>query len=135
MAGDSGGAYGVERLYDDRLTGADGRPLDVASIAGVAAAQGDVAVSDYGGLAVPPLRLTIDAELQRQVEIELNAARLANDAKSVSAIVMDPYTGAILASASVPGLRRQRLWPRSPRRTRASSATASSATSTSPARS
>ena len=51
---------------------------------------------------MPPLRLTIDARLQRQVEIELNAARLANDAKSVSAIVMDPYTGAILASASVP---------------------------------
>ncbi len=102
MAGDSGGAYGVERLYDARLTGADGRPLDVASIAGVAAAQGDVAVSDYGGLAVPPLRLTIDARLQRQVEIEINAARLANDAKSVSAIVMDPHTGAILASASVP---------------------------------
>ena len=102
VAGDSGGAYGVERLYDARLTGADGRPLDVASIAGVAAAQGDVAVSDYGSLGVPPLRLTIDARLQRQVEIEINAARLANDAKSVSAIVMDPHTGAILASASVP---------------------------------
>ncbi len=102
VAGDSGGAYGVERLYESRLTGADGRPLDVASIAGVAAAQGDVAVSDYGSLAVAPLRLTIDAKLQRQVEIELNAARLANHAKSASAIIIDPNTGEILASASVP---------------------------------
>ena len=102
VAGDSGGAYGVERLYESRLTGTDDRSLDVASIAGAAAAAGDVTLTDLDGLQVPPLRLTIDARLQRQVEIELNAARLANDAKSVSAIVMDPYTGAILASASVP---------------------------------
>ncbi len=102
VAGDSGGAYGVERLYESRLTGTDGRSHDVASIAGAAAAAGDGALTDLGGLQVPPLRLTIDARLQRQVEIELNAARLANDAKSASAIVMDPYTGAILASASVP---------------------------------
>jgi cell division protein FtsI/penicillin-binding protein 2 len=102
VAGDSGGAYGVERLYESRLTGTDGRSLDVASIAGAAAAAGDVTLTDLDGLQVPPLRLTIDARLQRQVEIELNAARLANDAKSASAIVMDPYTGAILASASVP---------------------------------
>lgn len=102
VAGDSGGAYGVERLYESRLTGTDGRSPDVASIAGAAAAAGDATLTDLGGLQVPPLRLTIDARLQRQVEIELNAARLANDAKSASAIVMDPYTGAILASASVP---------------------------------
>ena len=102
VAGDSGGAYGVERLYESRLTGTDGRSVDVASIAGAAAAAGDVTLADLDGLQAPPLRLTIDARLQRQVEIELNAARLANDAKSASAIVMDPYTGAILASASVP---------------------------------
>ncbi len=102
VAGDSGGAYGVERLYESRLTGTDGGSVDVASIAGAAAAAGDVTLTDLDGLQVPPLRLTIDARLQRQVEIELNAARLANDAKSASAIIMDPYTGAILASASVP---------------------------------
>ena len=109
----------MERLYESRLTGADGRPLDVASIAGVAAAQGDVAVSDYGSLAVPPLRLTIDARLQRQVEIELNAARLANHAKSASAIVMDPNTGRDPGLGLRAGLRRQRLRPQSPRRIRA----------------
>ncbi len=107
VAGDSGGAYGVERLYDARLDGTTSEPVDVASIAGVAGASdgtdaAEGALADIEGLVVPPLRLTIDARLQRQVEIELNAARLANDAVSASAVVLDPYTGAILASASVP---------------------------------
>jgi cell division protein FtsI/penicillin-binding protein 2 len=107
VAGDSGGAYGVERLYDARLDGTAGKPADIASIAGMAdAVAGETpsvdALADIDGLVVPPLRLTIDARLQRQVEIELNTARLANDALSASAVVMDPYTGAILASASVP---------------------------------
>ena len=108
MAGDSGGAYGVERLYDDRLTGQDAATPKVASIAGLDTAfvntGGDGAGDDLGGLLeVPPLQLTIDAKLQRQLESELNTARIANQAKSVSGIIMDPHSGAILASASVPG--------------------------------
>jgi cell division protein FtsI/penicillin-binding protein 2 len=47
----------------------------------------------------PPLAMTIDHKLQRQLEKELNAARLTTGATSVSAIIMDPHTGAILASA------------------------------------
>jgi cell division protein FtsI (penicillin-binding protein 3) len=96
VAGDSGGAYGVERMYEARLSGeGQGGPL-VASIAG----PGDL--GDLGAIEMPPLQLTIDAKLQRQLESELNIARIADRAKSVSGIVMDPYSGAILASASVP---------------------------------
>jgi cell division protein FtsI/penicillin-binding protein 2 len=101
VAGDSGGAYGIERVYDDRLAGRVESPAKVASIADLDADPGSI--TDLDGLVVPPLRLTIDARFQRQVESELNTARIADQARSVSAVVMDPYTGAILASASVPG--------------------------------
>jgi len=100
VAGDSGGAAGVERLYDDRLSGHVASPA-VASIAGAASG---VSLSDasLGDLGTTPLQLTIDAGLQRQVESDLNTVRILDDAKSVSAIVMDPHTGEIYASASVP---------------------------------
>jgi len=110
VAGDTGGAYGIERLYEDRLAGRDSAPSGLlASLVGVGPGDdpgssdelGDL--SDLEGITVEPLRLTIDAKLQRQLESELNTARIANRAKSVSGIVLDPYTGAILASASVPG--------------------------------
>jgi cell division protein FtsI (penicillin-binding protein 3) len=96
VAGDQRGAYGVERLYEDRLTGTDLGTVDIAALQGAA---------DLGldATDIPPLALTIDWRLQWQVEKELSAARVAMDAKSVSAVLMDPYTGEILASASVPG--------------------------------
>ena len=101
VAGDSGGAYGLERVYEDRLAGRVSSPVQEASIAGID--SGLTSVRDLDGLVVSPLRLTIDARFQRQLESELNTARIADRAKSVSAVVMDPYSGAILASASVPG--------------------------------
>jgi cell division protein FtsI/penicillin-binding protein 2 len=48
------------------------------------------------------LRLTIDAGLQLKVEQELLAAWVADRAKRASAVVMDPYTGEIYASATYP---------------------------------
>ena len=48
------------------------------------------------------IRLTIDAGLQLAVEQEVMAARIANHSKSVSAVVMDPWTGEIYADASYP---------------------------------
>jgi len=48
-------------------------------------------------LQVRGIRTTIDVGLQLQVEQEVFAAWLADRAKTVSAIVMDPKTGAVLA--------------------------------------
>ena len=48
------------------------------------------------------LRLTIDAGLQLKVEQELLAAWVADRAKRVSAVVMDPYTGEIYGMATYP---------------------------------
>ncbi|MEP7157992.1 MAG: penicillin-binding protein 2 [Chloroflexota bacterium] len=87
---DGQGRYGVEQAGHDIL-GAD--PGAVASTGGAAPAPGE------GG----SIELTIDASLQLRLEKELYAAWVADRAKRVTGVIMDPYTGAILAWASVPG--------------------------------
>jgi cell division protein FtsI (penicillin-binding protein 3) len=90
-----GGGASVEAYYHERLVTPDPSLVDVATT--------DSTAIELAGLDPEPLELTIDAKLQKQVEAELTTAYQANQAKSVSAIVMDPKTGAILAAASVPG--------------------------------
>ena len=48
------------------------------------------------------IRLTIDAGLQLALEQEVMAARIANGAQAVSAVVLDPWTGEIYAEATYP---------------------------------
>ena len=55
------------------------------------------------GVAGKDIRLTIDATLQLQLEKELYAAWVADKAKVVSGLVLDPHNGRVLAWASVPG--------------------------------
>ena len=94
VAADGRGGEGVERYNDERLSTTDPQTIELAALEGM-----DITLS---GLDPEPLELTIDAKLQKQVEKELYIAYRANRAKSVSAMVMDPKTGAILAAASVP---------------------------------
>jgi cell division protein FtsI/penicillin-binding protein 2 len=94
------GQYGVEQYYQD----------DLAGMGSVVAAQRDAsgnAVPDTStvlekGYAGQNLTLTIDASLQVAVEQELLSAWIADRAKRVSAVVMDPYTGEVYAYASYP---------------------------------
>jgi cell division protein FtsI/penicillin-binding protein 2 len=94
------GQYGVEQYYQD----------DLAGMKGVVAAQRDAsgnAVPDTSsvleeGYPGQNLTLTIDASLQVAVEQELLSAWIADRARRVSAVVMDPYTGAVVAYASYP---------------------------------
>jgi len=95
--GSGAGQYGVEEYYNEQLggsaqvtrleRGADGieRPVIVSE-----AREG------------VDLQLSIDAGLQTLVEQEIAAAGVANQAESVSVVVMDPYSGDILSSASWP---------------------------------
>jgi len=97
---DGAGQYGVEQQYQATLAGSPtvvvaqrdptGRPMlesaDVTS----------------PGVSGTDLRLTIDAGLQVSVEQELLAAWIADKAKRISAVVMDPYTGEVYAMASYP---------------------------------
>lgn len=94
------GQYGVEQFYQAVLAGSPR----------VLYAQRDVnsrpvpesAVVSEAGIPGTDLRLTIDAGLQLAVEQELLAAWVADRAVSVSAVVLDPYTGEIYAEASYP---------------------------------
>ena len=95
--GSGAGQYGVEEYYNEQLggsaqvtrleRGADGieRPVIVSE-----AREG------------VDLQLSIDAGLQTLVEQEVAAAGVANQAESVSVLIMDPYSGDILSSASWP---------------------------------
>jgi cell division protein FtsI/penicillin-binding protein 2 len=97
---ENGGQYGVEQAYQETLAGiprlmvaqrdVNGRPMP------------ETAVVEAPGTIGEDIRLTVDASLQLAVEQELLAAWIADDAKSASAVVMDPYTGAIFAEATYP---------------------------------
>jgi len=94
------GQYGVEQAYQDTLAGSprvmvaqrdvNGRPMPETSVV------------EQPGTIGEDIRLTIDARLQLALEQELLAAWIADDAKSVSAVVIDPYTGEVYAEATYP---------------------------------
>jgi cell division protein FtsI/penicillin-binding protein 2 len=97
---DGVGQYGVEQYYQEQL---GGRPRVVHAQRDIAArAIPDTIVVEDEGAPGEDLRLTIDAGLQLALEQEVLAAWAADQAKSVSALVMDPYTGEILAEATYP---------------------------------
>lgn len=94
------GQYGVEQYYQDILSGkpsvveadrdSSGRPL----------AETERIVEP--GVPGEDIRLTIDAGLQLALEQEVMATYIADGGKSVSAVVMDPWTGEIYAEATYP---------------------------------
>jgi cell division protein FtsI/penicillin-binding protein 2 len=97
---DGVGQYGVEQFYQAQLAG---RPKVVQAQRDVASRTiPDTAVVQEPGAPGEDIRLTLDAGLQLAVEQELLGAWSADKAKSVSAVVMDPYTGEILAESSYP---------------------------------
>jgi cell division protein FtsI/penicillin-binding protein 2 len=97
---DGVGQYGIEQRYQELLAGSpkivyaqkdvNGKPIPETSTVANAGTPGT------------DLRLTIDAGLQLAVEQELLAAWVADHAVSVSAVVMDPYSGEVYAEASYP---------------------------------
>jgi cell division protein FtsI/penicillin-binding protein 2 len=91
------GQYGLEQEYDVQLAG---RPQILTVDANKPGPAGQHIV-DVGAPG-EDIRTTIDAGLQLKVEQEVFAAWLADKAKLVSGIVMDPKTGAVLAEASYP---------------------------------
>jgi cell division protein FtsI/penicillin-binding protein 2 len=97
---DGAGQYGVEQFYQDELAG---RPRVIQAQRDVAARTiPDSAIVKDPGAPGEDIRLTIDAGLQLAVEQEVLAAWAADEAKSVSAVVLNPYNGEILAEASYP---------------------------------
>jgi cell division protein FtsI (penicillin-binding protein 3) len=97
---DSEGGEGIERYYDDRLTTVEPSGVDLATV--------DADAASFEGLDPEPLELTVDLGLQRKLEEELSHVMVVDEAKTVSGLIMDPHTGAILAAASVPAYDAER---------------------------
>jgi stage V sporulation protein D (sporulation-specific penicillin-binding protein) len=96
----SDGQYGVEAFYQDVLAGQPRISVSQRDVSG--RIRPETTEIEQAGDPGADLRLTIDAGLQLAVEQEILAAYIADEAKSVSAVVMDPYTGEIYAQASYP---------------------------------
>jgi cell division protein FtsI (penicillin-binding protein 3) len=94
------GQYGVEQYYQAVLAGTP-RTISARRDTNADPIPDTTRVIDPGVPGVD-LRLTIDAGLQQLVEQESLAAWVADHAVSVSALVMDPYTGEIYAYATYP---------------------------------
>ncbi len=97
---DNNGLYGIEKVYDEYLTGVPG--------VWVKATDRDNRQLPYGGEKIynpedgTSVVLTIDETIQGFAEEAAEETLIKNQAKSVSIIVMDPNTGEVLALANKP---------------------------------
>lgn len=98
---DENGLDGLEYAFDSLLRGTPGRSTIEADEFGRAIPFGETNVVE---VAHPgrSLVLTLDSYLQFEAEAALRAEIKACHAASGTAIIMDPYTGAILALANMP---------------------------------
>ena len=111
---DGVGQYGIESYYDDQLAGTSQVTRLERGADGIER-QVEVSAARPGS----DLQLSIDAGLQTLVEQEVATAGVANQAESVSVVVMDPFSGDLLSSASWPSYDANRynvVAARDPRR-------------------
>ena len=95
------GKYGVEQALQDNLKGTPGQLKAITDASGVplAANKDNVVTESQPGKKVV---LTIDISLQQQLQDILKAGMDNVKSKSGSALIMDPYTGAVKAMANFP---------------------------------
>ncbi|MCI0582762.1 MAG: penicillin-binding protein 2 [Chloroflexi bacterium] len=94
------GQYGVEQFYQASLAGTPAIVESDRDANGKPVIETQHTVD--AGTAGTDLSLTIDASLQLALEQEVLSAWVADRAKSVSAVILDPYTGEVLAEATYP---------------------------------
>ncbi|MGE5361969.1 MAG: peptidoglycan D,D-transpeptidase FtsI family protein, partial [Bacteroidales bacterium] len=97
VGGENKGLSGVEGTYDTTLGGRNGKVL--IEVDGNRQTFASIGEQPTPG---PTLQLTIDYRLQFIAEQELKAAIEYNNARSGSVVILDPFTGDILAMANAP---------------------------------
>ncbi len=100
VSSDGNGQSGLESIYNKYLKGIEGVSLVESDIKG-ATLQDSLSyyLPAVDGMSI---QLTIDLNIQREVEQIISQARLENGAKNASAIVMNPQNSEILAICTKP---------------------------------
>lgn len=100
VGGDGQGLAGLEKMYDDTLSGTPGERVVKRDRSGriQAFVGGRVTQPEHG----KNLMLTIDLARQAALEDELRRGVRESNAAWGTAVAMDPSTGAVLAMANVP---------------------------------
>jgi len=93
------GVSGVEGQLNRYLEGRDGRETRYTDVRGMTISGDDETLPPKHGRDV---RLTLDMKIQAVVEEELQKAMELNQCDRGAVVVMDPYTGEVLAMASRP---------------------------------
>ncbi|MDU9049948.1 MAG: hypothetical protein Q3M30_13960 [Candidatus Electrothrix sp. Rat3] len=96
------GLSGVEALYDTVLEPVEFRQINIPAV--------NFSGHDALGKTVADIVLTIDMELQRQLDKALEEYRQRKGASSGSAIAIDPDSGRILALVGQPGFDPNYFW-------------------------
>lgn len=97
------GVYGIEKFYDEQLTGVDGlikgarRPSNFMIIPLIKDKKEMVTAKDGNNVI-----LTIDSVLQYTLDDEMRSAYISNNAVSTMGVLMEVETGKILAMSSYP---------------------------------
>lgn len=100
VSADGSGQSGLEKEYGKYLQGVGGVSLVESDLRGVTLPDSICYyLPSIDGMNV---ELTIDIQIQQEVEKIIEQARVQNGAKSASAIVMNPQNGEILAIATKP---------------------------------
>ncbi|NBI06761.1 stage V sporulation protein D [Senegalia massiliensis] len=97
---DNYGLYGIEKIYDEELTGTNGKWIKM-----VDGKQKQLPYENEGFFEPQPgnnILLTIDETIQHLAEKAALEALVKNKAKNVSVIVMNPNNGDLLAMATKP---------------------------------
>jgi hypothetical protein len=102
FTGKGTGLSGVEAVYDPVLQPGEFRDADVPEV--------DLEGVEKLGMSTDDVILTIDLDLQKQVEQQLQDYRRKKGAARGCALVLDPGNGRILAMASQPGFDPNYFW-------------------------
>lgn len=98
---DGVGVYGLEQALNKQLTGTPGQLKAITDIRGVplAASKDNIDIDPIAG---SNIILTIDIAMQQQLEAILAAGVQRSKATGASALIIDPYSGAVKAMANYP---------------------------------
>ena len=99
LVGANGGISGIEAQYNPQLTGIPGEVVQNADPQGQALSVAKNVMPVAGA----NVQLTLDENIQANLEAILASTKAQFGAKAVSGVVMQPQTGAILGMATSPG--------------------------------